>query len=173
MKIDHYRNEVSLREFGIMALTSEACGLGMRVLCDLTEAGVQLIRDFLKVEPTSDNWNQGDPENPNVKSIMLPHILFRELWIFGHIKRGTKYVFLGGHVFHNEWTETKYESINEVHKHPVAAWKFDAFAIDDEETMAHIKSQIGQSFYVQRWYRRSQEPGNGIDNEHAMTGRMP
>lgn len=67
-----------LREQGIIPLTGEACGLGMRQLCDVTEAGVALLdRFFGGVQLTSANCNSGA-----ARSIMLPRQTLAELVTF-------------------------------------------------------------------------------------------
>ena len=156
-----------LKQFGVIPLTGEACGLAMRILCDLTEEGVQLIRDFMRVEPTAEPWN-----NDGVKSIMLPISIFQELWIFAHIREGVKDVFLGGYCNADEWTETHYETINETVKHPVKTWRPQAYAVSNPEIMETLREYNGKCFYIARWYKRSKHPGTGLDNQHAMSGRI-
>lgn len=160
-----YRDVRDLEQFGVIALTGEACGLAMRLLCDLTEEGVNLIREFMRVEPTANPWN-----SKGVKSIMLPTCIFRDLWIFAMVRAGTANVFLGGYVG-NHWTETKYESIGETHKHPDNSWHADAWAVNDPDQMARLRSHEGVCFYISRTFKRSDHPGTGLDNTHAMTGR--
>src|SRR5262249_18376788 len=72
-----------LKQFGIRALTGEACrviGSG-RVLCDLTDEGMKTVADLLGLQPALKppgpfcaNWNSGA-----VASFMLPRSMFRNL----------------------------------------------------------------------------------------------
>jgi len=168
-----YDGARSLKEFGVNMLTGEACGLAMRVLCDLTEDGVSLIQEFMRVDTVArSNWNPGSEDDPHIASVMLPHCIFQDLWIFAHVRRGTKDVFLGGHIRPEDWTETVYESIGETHKHPVKTWTPQAWAIDDEKNMARIRDHVEHGyFYITRTFAKSKHPGTGLDNTHAMSGR--
>lgn len=160
-----YHDIRDLEQFGIISLTGEACGLAMRILCDLTEEGVNLIREFMRVEPTADAWN-----SKGVKSIMLPTCIMQDLWIFAHVRAGTANVFLGGYVF-GHWTETHYEEINVTLKHPDKTWTNKAWAVNDPDMMKRLHEREGVSFYISRTFKRSDHPGTGLDNTHTMTGR--
>jgi hypothetical protein len=78
-------------KFGINVLTGEACGLGMRLLCDLTEKGKLLIEEFfggcLTLQAGS-NWNSNVGDEPAVASVMLPHSIWLELAAFALLKEG-------------------------------------------------------------------------------------
>lgn len=80
------RSWIDLRRFGITFLTGESCGLGMRVLCDLTPQGKDLVEAFLgstvKVLDDS-NWNSG-----GVGSVLMPHSILGELACFVLIHTG-------------------------------------------------------------------------------------
>lgn len=156
----------NLEQFGVKCLTGEACGLGMRVLCDVTEEGMDLLREFTRMEVTCDSWN----EKRGIKSgsVMLPRSIFQDLWIFAQVRAGCKHVFLGD--WCHEWTTTEYKEIGESHKHPVHTWTPRAWACDDED-MERIERHVGTSFYIERRFTRSSHPGTGLDNCHAMSGR--
>lgn len=80
------RSWLDLRPYGITFLTGESCGLGMRVLCDLTPHGKDLIEAFLgsTVQVTENsNWNSG-----GVGSVLLPHSILSELACFALIHAG-------------------------------------------------------------------------------------
>lgn len=69
----------SLQKFGITPLTGEACQLSMRQLCDLTDEGVQHVRNFFggTVEITTrTEWNEG------TASILLSWSTLFDLLIF-------------------------------------------------------------------------------------------
>ena len=54
------RNWSDLRPYGIDCLTGEACGISARALCDLTEDGQKLVREFLGLPynaPFAPAWN--------------------------------------------------------------------------------------------------------------------
>ena len=162
-----------LKDFGIILLTGEACGIGMRILFNLTATGKKIVEEFFRVEATCESWNCGTDKDPHVASIMLPLSVLQELWIFCHLRRGTKYVFLGGHVLREQdWTVTHYESIEVTLKHPVKSWVPVALVTDDDEQMKRIQEMKGESFYIAKSYRMSKQPGSGIDNQHGMSGRL-
>lgn len=74
-----------LKAYGINALTGEACGYSLRVLCDLNEDGVALIEEFfgstLQVTENS-NWNSQVEEKPAVGSVMLARSIFQDLALY-------------------------------------------------------------------------------------------
>ena len=55
-------NLSDLREFGINLLTGESCAFSRRLLCDVTQAGKDLIIQALGVQDISlcNSWNGGD-----------------------------------------------------------------------------------------------------------------
>lgn len=74
-----------LEDFGIDALTGEACGYAMRLLCDVTESGKALIESFFggRIELTpGGNWNRGSDDDPHVGSVLLPRSILRDLAAF-------------------------------------------------------------------------------------------
>lgn len=76
-----------LQQFGINPLTGEACAYGLRILCDLTEKGADLVRSFLgapELDCFPQNWNSvtaGEGERC-VCSVLLPRSAMRDLMIF-------------------------------------------------------------------------------------------
>jgi hypothetical protein len=86
-----------LKNFGIDCLTGEACGLSMRLLCDLTERGQRIVEKLfdVKIQPP-EAWNNGDP--PHVGCVMLPLEMFMPLAIFSLLEVGCKEVFRDGDV---------------------------------------------------------------------------
>lgn len=84
-----------LRNFGIDCLTGEACGLSLRLLCDLTDQGQRIVEKALdvKIQPP-EAWNHGDP--PHVGCIMLPLEMLTPLTIFALLEGGCKEVFCEG-----------------------------------------------------------------------------
>ncbi len=69
-----------LEEYGFELLTGEACGISQRLLIDLTQQGLDYLREFLsmKIEP-GNNWNHG---RGAIASVMLPDSMWRELAIY-------------------------------------------------------------------------------------------
>lgn len=75
-----------LKPFGIDRLTGEACAYGMRQLCDLTEEGAALWREFLGLPhgtTLADNWN-----SRGVASAMIPYDLLSQLSAFALLRDG-------------------------------------------------------------------------------------
>lgn len=68
-----------LEKNGIILLTGEACSLMMRVLCDLTPEGVDIMNKFLGGNVTfvqGSNWNSSQGQ---VASIMIPYSCLEDL----------------------------------------------------------------------------------------------
>lgn len=170
--MEQYTGLNSLKQFGFNYLTGEACGIGMRILFDLNERAIDIWESFTRTTVTSHAWNDGKA------SIMLPHSIGQDLWIFAHILKGTKYVFFGHWVGKNDLVEESFTDSNGnkvSYKVPTPAFnaRMMAFASDDEERMSRIKEHIAdETFYVKRWYKKSDAPGTGVDNQHAMSGRI-
>ena len=76
-----------LEQFGIIPLTGEACPLGMRCLCDLTEQGVRLVCEYFSFNRAglAENWN-----SEGVASIMLG---YDDFWGLG----ATALILIGCH----------------------------------------------------------------------------
>ena len=167
--MEFYNCPNDLKSLGIRVLTSEACGLAMRVLCDLDEDGIELWEKFTRSKVVSEPWNEGKG------SIMIPNSMFQDLWIFGQVLKGRRYVFLGDHVWMDQWKKETYRigDSEETVMSPNETWKPRACAVDSEEEMARIREAIASNgFYIRRFFTKSKHPGTGIDNQHAMSGRI-
>lgn len=71
-----------LKQFGIEALTGEACVYSLRVLCDLSEAGRTHIAEFfggIAETGFNANWNSYAGSAPAVSSVMLPRGILSDL----------------------------------------------------------------------------------------------
>jgi hypothetical protein len=80
-----------LRGLGIHALTGEACGWSLRLLCDVTARGKQVVERFLGGNVTiaaESNWNGGSDGEEHVGSVMLPCSILPELAAFALAFRG-------------------------------------------------------------------------------------
>jgi hypothetical protein len=85
-----------LRRFGIDPLTGEACGLGYRILCDVTEAGRKVLARMLGIPDlkVAEAWNRGSTEAPHVGSVMLSMEMFVPLAVFALLENGCKVALL-------------------------------------------------------------------------------
>jgi hypothetical protein len=79
-----------LRPYGIDVLTGEACGLGYRVLCDVTEKGRQVLRRLWSLPKLelAERWNAGSEDEPHVGSIMLSREMLAPIGIFALLESG-------------------------------------------------------------------------------------
>ena len=84
-----------LERYGIMWLTGEADPYALRILCDLNEQGMQIIKEFLGLSDMSvfKNWNS---KNNATGSFMMPRSMYRDL---------LKFI-----IFHVEGCDCAYES---------------------------------------------------------------
>jgi len=80
-------------KFGIVCLTGEACGLGYRVLFDLTAHGKQIVEKCFGVSIASEPWNRGSKDDPHVASVMLPQVSLEPIGIFALLESGCKAVW--------------------------------------------------------------------------------
>ena len=82
------RNWNDLKNHGIICLTGEACGLSLRLLCDLTPRGRAYLEEFfgghIEIQIGS-NWNASEGQDA---SILLPYGMLKELAAFLLIKAG-------------------------------------------------------------------------------------
>jgi len=84
----------ALREYGIVALTGEACSLMYRILCDLTQRGKEILERALSVEIVSEPWNRGSQDDPHVASIMLTSDMVVPLGVFALVESGCREVWV-------------------------------------------------------------------------------
>lgn len=76
------KNWEQLEEYGINALTGEACGYAMRLLCDLNEDGKKLMVNFFggNIEfRENSNWNSKVNGKEAIASIMLTRRMFEDI----------------------------------------------------------------------------------------------
>lgn len=73
-----------LNKFGIGVLTGEACNYGMRLLCDLTAQGVELVNQCLGIDSTAypNNWNASVDGTPSIASVFLTRNMLQDLCVF-------------------------------------------------------------------------------------------
>lgn len=82
-----------LRPYGIDCLTGEACGLGYRILCDVTEKGRLIIAKALGLPRNvqlAESWNSGTKEDPHVGCIMLADGMLVPIAVFALLESGCR-----------------------------------------------------------------------------------
>ncbi len=135
-----------LEPFGLIILTGEACGLGYRILFDVTAAGKKVVEKCFGIPNMTfaEAWNRGTAETPHVGSIMLSQEMLVPLAVFACLENGC--------------TE---------------ASRMDDFVIGIEAGDPADKAvQMEQLYRVQR-VRRFRYAGTAGDrNVHQMTGRV-
>jgi hypothetical protein len=85
------RNLNDLQEYGINPLTGEACRVGRRILCDLTDEGKEVVCDLLGIPVNSkfaENWNSSQRTGKSHHSFMLPYELITDLMVWCLIHEG-------------------------------------------------------------------------------------
>ena len=85
-----------IREYGIVMLTGEACGLSYRLLCDVTAKGKATLEKALGVPDISlsANWNHGSDDDPHIGSVMVPHLMLPFLGIFALLEAGCTEIWI-------------------------------------------------------------------------------
>jgi hypothetical protein len=147
--MQQYDSWTDLERRGIGYLTGEACGLSMRLLCDVNERGRKTVETFLRCKLVDDsNWNTTVDGEPAVASVMLPCSIFVELAAFAHV----------------EQTGFPVRIISQNGR--------DEEAIGMEEGDDQAMYNRVETVYPGRWVSKSTHPGTGIDNRHAMSSRL-
>jgi hypothetical protein len=85
-----------LAAYGIDPLTGEACGLGYRILCDVTESGRRVLAKALGIPNLAlpEAWNRGTAAVPHVGAIMLTLEMLVPLAVFALLDNGCTEVWL-------------------------------------------------------------------------------
>jgi len=79
-KIYYFSDGVDyLKEAGIRQLTSEACAVSMRMLCDVTQEGKELLENYFSANLTLNDSMNG---RGAVGSILLDHEMFTRLFLY-------------------------------------------------------------------------------------------
>lgn len=80
-----------MQKYGVNPLTGEACAYGLRILCDLSQEGKELVTNWLGLREDGflPNWNTYVGDKPSVASIMLTRSALHELchWIIVHVEK--------------------------------------------------------------------------------------
>lgn len=85
MRITYISDWNELQRFGINVLTGESCAYSMRLLCDVSQDGADLLCDFfgLPIDTAfQKNWNSTVGDKPAIGSIMLSRGVFDDLCRF-------------------------------------------------------------------------------------------
>jgi hypothetical protein len=147
-------NMADLAQFGIKALTGEACAFSLRVLCDVNESGLELLQDYFGAPglELADNWNSTVNEEPAIGSIMLPRGITKDMATFALFRAGAVAVVY-----------TANDSATGV---------FDQARLEEYEKASASGRNSLTGFTILRNPRiSSQAPMAGSRNIHAATGR--
>jgi hypothetical protein len=71
-----------LLEHGFERLSSEGCGLSMRILYDLSTEAVKILEKFLSVDLGQAENSWGHKDGQGWKSFMMPRSIMRDLCVF-------------------------------------------------------------------------------------------
>jgi hypothetical protein len=79
-----------LEPSGVLALTGEACGLGYRLLCDVTKQGRRALARCLGMPGLrlAEPWNRGKEGDPHVASVLLAPELLVPVGVFALLEGG-------------------------------------------------------------------------------------
>ncbi len=85
-----------LEKFGIVVLTGEACGLGYRLLFDLTQNGKRIVQKCFSLAEgfASEAWNRGSRDDPHVGSVLLTQEMLVPIGVFALLETGCPEVWL-------------------------------------------------------------------------------
>ena len=82
-------DEKGYQALGINLLTGEACRLGQRILCDVSQDGAELVNLYFGAEMKLEkNNNSFVGDKPAVGSLMLGREMLKEVAVFGVMVKG-------------------------------------------------------------------------------------
>lgn len=131
-----------LRRFGITMLTGEACGIGLRLLCDLDEHGIKMVSAYLGGNVTfleGSGWSGGEA------SVMLPRYSWTDLAVFCLL------------------TEYQHALIMENH---------GVIGLNEADMLAYQEDAEWYREHVKHTYSRSGTAAGGLRNKHVCSGRV-
>ena len=137
-----------LQQYGINALTGEACPFSLRMLCDLSEEGKVLIEEIFGMECNRANMNSKVGNKDAIASVMIPHSAFVEIKKYILWRIGSQYIVTSS----NDWNMQGYKDFTEDEK--------EYYFSDDND---------GHKVYMNP--RVKGQPAVGGMNVHAFTGR--
>lgn len=141
-----------LEEYGVNYLTGEACAYSLRVLCDVSKRGADLLRSFWGLPDGSTfypNWNSKVNGEPAIGSVMFPRNGFPELIRFALI-----------HVDGFDYALT------------LPSGEMIGLNEEDEECADYLKmARAGKWDVYTNWSKRQGGPRVGDRNVHAFSGR--
>jgi len=148
--IDNIRQ---LEPYGIDLLTGEACGIGMRLLCDVTPEGEKLLSSLLGgITLTTTAWN-GEH-----KSIMIPRSLFPDLCAYALLQDQDTFVVV---------TSPRRKPEPNCDNSPYSF----ASAYTREE-WEQYKETFWTSYTCANCYTKSGTASDGMRNRHEFSGRV-
>ena len=149
-----------LKQHGITFLTSEACGVGLRGLFDLTSEGQELLKEALGgMEANYPGWNDWEG-----KSAMLFYDMLRPLAIYLLLRDGTE-VVIDVNVENNIVCANHLVAIYDLERDPNGVITDP----DYQEYLERAKAVLEGKFRV---YWRSGTARNGMRNQHVFSGRV-
>lgn len=153
METIHIHCWQDMQQFGINALTGEACAHAMRLLCDVNADGRDMLLDYLGMPMTtvvSGAWNSRVNNEPAVGSFMLHRSSLLQIAEFAMMRQNPRaIVYKGGEAIMGIFTDHMYEQ----YKKLVEDWP----------------NTTGK--WTMRTIGRSSQPHEGSRNTHAFTGR--
>lgn len=149
----------TIREAGIITLTGEACALSQRVLCDLTNDGVDLMTQYWGLPPGTQFKAKYNHRDGQVASCFIDRDAFTSIAIFylRVIKnRSVAYLLV----------QNEHSSSGSIYSMPPGS--HDLYR-------ALVEYMKGGGWEVQSWYKgavgEGSQPRRGASNVHAMSGR--
>jgi len=139
-----------LRPFGFIKLTGESCGIGIRVLVDLTKEALGIMEEFLSTKlATGNNWNFSDGQ---VASLMLPWEMWRDIAVYCCLKYGAYAALSVSYRDDNFSSSFVQGATKEIYDEKIEGWR--------------KMWPAGM-----RLYFRSTDSGTGLRNQHFFSGR--
>jgi len=152
-----------LRDYGFDILTGEACGIGIRLLVDLSPRAVSIMEELLSVKMTDDNNSWNHQGKAGWKSIMIPRNMIDDLLVYVLAREYPYVVKVDWDV--PQVARAHYcEGIPD--KQTLELWK-------DAADLVYVSlDELGHTLHHWRMYYAAGTVRNGTRNQHVMSGRI-
>lgn len=133
-----------LRQFGIVPLTGEACNMGKRLLCDVTEQGRLALCEIFGLPRNTrfqESWNSGDAADPHVGSIFLAYGMLEPIAAICLLRAGYRFA--------------------------VCTDRDGVYGVSSHEEVEGLR----RGGFHDTYCRVDGQPHEGLSNTHAFSGR--
>ena len=159
-----------LEQYGIYRLTGEACGIGLRMLCDLSPKGVALMEEMLSIKFTDENNSWNHQGKDGWKSIMIPWSLMTDIMVYALSK---EYQYVARVEWRVPWANAYYvEGFQDKESYLQFKESANKVYVTDDRTAKEVLDDVEPRTKT-HWkvYITSGTASGGTRNQHYFSGR--